>query len=91
MASMLLSTLSMFLSDGAIFLFILILAGFFLFYTDAYDWKEKWKRRRTGRSKQSGEAKAVRASELDKLKALKNAGLLSKEEYRERKREIDGL
>lgn len=91
MASMLLSTMSMFLSDGAMLLFILILAGFFLFYTDAYGWKEKLKKWKLEHAKKSGEEKAVYSSELEKLKVLKNAGLLSEEEYREHKREIDSL
>ena len=88
---MLLSTMSMFLSDGGMFLLILILAAFFLFFIDPYDWKKKWKGRTAGHSKGGRETKAARSSELEKLTALKNAGLLSEEEYRERKREIDSL
>ncbi len=91
MASMLLSTMSMFLSDGGMFLLILILAAFFLFFIDPYDWKKKWKNRTAGRSKEGRGTKAIRSSELEKLKALKNAGLLSEEEYREREREINSI
>ena len=91
MAGMFLSTLSMFLSDGTTFLFILVLAVFFFFYTDVYGWKEKWNSWKLKRAKGGGETKAARSSELEKLKALKDAGLLSEEEYRQRKREINSL
>ena len=85
MASQIISTMMMFTSDGVKFLILILLAGFFIFYTDVFEWKKKWKARRSKRYK---EGRANRSSKLEKLNALKDAGLLSKEEYQARKREI---
>ena len=88
MWSSIVSTMLMFVSEKTYFLFLILMGLFFLVYVDPYEWRKKRKERHS----KAGRAKRARqSSEMDKLNALKDAGLLTEEEYRARKREINHL
>ncbi len=80
MGEMVLSTLLMFVPEHVELLFFLIVAvGFFGVYVP---WNE--------RKKEKNRKENSPAAKLERLEALKEEGLLSEEEFEERKKEILG-
>lgn len=78
MGSMVMSTLLMFAPEHVVFLFVIIAAvGFFGIYVP---WNE--------RKKEKNRKESAPAAKLERLEALKEEGLLSEEEFEERRREI---
>ena len=93
MASMIMST---FMSFFPVWTAIFVIVGLYIFFFGIYVPYDKYRQKKKKEAKDSPQKQTTRKSsptgsdkkQIDQLKALRKAGILSEEEYQKKKREM---